>query len=160
MRHPHLIHRPLRTQRGLAAIEFALISVLVMLPMFLGLFVFWEVLQTQQVVTRATGDGARQTLRMLQAPRQKASNGNVMTNAEALNAATALARQSIQLALQSQLSHLSDVEQRLSVTLNSAGDGQLVLNVRFVRPALLGSAGGFNIIEPEALTARSFIQWP
>ena len=160
MRHLHPTHRPLRAQRGLAAIEFALISVLVMLPMLLGIFVFWEVLQTQQVVTRATGDGARQALRILQAPRQKAANGNVMTNAEALNAATTLARQSIESALQSQLSHLSDVEQRLSVTLNPAGNGQLLLNVRFARPALLGSAGGFNIIEPETLTARSLIQWP
>jgi len=45
-------------QRGVAAIEFALVLAL-LLMMLSGLFVYWLLLQTQQSVTRATGDGAR-----------------------------------------------------------------------------------------------------
>ena len=44
--------------RGVAAIEFALLLVL-MLGLLLGLFWSWHVLQTYQTVVRATGDGAR-----------------------------------------------------------------------------------------------------
>lgn len=44
--------------RGVAAIEFALLLVL-MLTLLLGLFWSWHVLQTYQTVVRATGDGAR-----------------------------------------------------------------------------------------------------
>lgn len=45
-------------QRGVAAVEFALL-LLLMVSLLFGLFVFWYVLQTHQTVTRATGDGAR-----------------------------------------------------------------------------------------------------
>lgn len=45
-------------QRGVAAIEFALVLALLLL-MLSGLLVYWSLLQTQQSITRATGDGAR-----------------------------------------------------------------------------------------------------
>ena len=79
-------------QTGLAAIEFAFVGALIMLPVLLGIFVFWEVLQTQQVVTRATGDGARQVLRTLQGPRERKANGGIQTGADIRAAAEPPAR--------------------------------------------------------------------
>ncbi|WP_157667533.1 TadE/TadG family type IV pilus assembly protein [Comamonas serinivorans] len=49
---------PQRAQRGLAAIEFALIAI-VMVVMLLGGLVYWRAFQAQQSLTRAAGDGAR-----------------------------------------------------------------------------------------------------
>lgn len=46
------------TTRGVAAIEFALLLVLLVM-LLTGLFVYSILLQIQQSVTRATGDGAR-----------------------------------------------------------------------------------------------------
>ena len=44
--------------RGIAAIEFALL-LLLMMALVMGLFWSWHVLQTYQSLVRATGDGAR-----------------------------------------------------------------------------------------------------
>ncbi|MBL8354008.1 MULTISPECIES: TadE family protein [Delftia] len=52
--HPSLI----RTQSGIAALEFALIAAL-MISMLMGLLVWWRYFQAHQAVTRAAGDGAR-----------------------------------------------------------------------------------------------------
>ncbi len=140
--------QPRRLQRGIAALEFALLALFVMLPMFLGIFVFWEVLQTQQVVTRATGDGARQVVRMLHAPK---SDGTAHSEAEALAAAKA----SISAALRS---HLGEVDTLPVVTLGPDATGSLELNVTYTRHRLLGNAAGLNFIEPQTLQARSVIQ--
>ncbi len=134
--------KPRRLQRGIAALEFALLAFFVMVPLFLGVFVFWEVLQTQQVLTRATGDVARQVSRTLNHP----DNARLLSDAEV--------RTSISSALRGHLG--SDVDSRLTVELS--GSGPVTLNVIYQRPALLGSAGGLNFIEPETLHARSFIQ--
>lgn len=143
-------------QTGLAAIEFAFVGALIMLPVLLGIFVFWEVLQTQQVVTRATGDGARQVLRTLQGPRERKANGGIQTDADIRAAAETLARNSVSTMLKNQLPHVDDLDDRLTVELSSAW----VLDVSYARPLLLGSAGGLNFIEPASLQARSVIQWP
>lgn len=45
-------------QQGVAAVEFALVVVL-MLLLLTGLAVYWQIFQAQQSVARATGDGAR-----------------------------------------------------------------------------------------------------
>lgn len=135
--------RPLRRlQRGIAALEFALLAIFVMLPLFLGICVFWEVLQTQQVLTRATGDAARQVSRTL----HRFDNGSLLSDEEV--------HASISAALRSHLGR--DVDSLLTVKLS--GTGPVTLNVTYKRPALLGSAGGLNFIEPETLEARSFIQ--
>lgn len=152
---------PSRTQQtGLAAIEFALLGTFVMVPILLGIFVFWEVLQTQQVVSRATGDGARQVLRILQSPRERKANGAVQSDEEVRSAATALARDSISAMLRNHLSHVSDLSSRLTIELQPGEPGQWVLSVAYARPLLLGSVGGMNFIEPTALQARSVIHWP
>lgn len=150
-------------QTGLAAIEFALVGALIMIPVMLGIFVFWEVLQTQQVVTRATGDGARLVLRTLQGPRERKADGS-----EIRDDAQALARQSILTMLRSQLPPVDkcepdpdecDLDARLTVELQD-GPHEWVLDVSYKRPLLLGSAGGLNFIEPASLQARSVIHWP
>lgn len=150
-------------QTGLAAIEFALAGALIMIPVMLGIFVFWEVLQTQQVVTRATGDGARQVLRTLQGPRERKADGSVQTSHEIRVGAQALARQSVITMLRSQLPHVDDLspnlDARLTVELQD-GPHEWVLDVSYERPLLLGSAGGLNFIEPTTLQARSVIHWP
>lgn len=51
-------------QQGVAAVEFALIAVL-MITLLLGLLVFWRHFQTQQSLTRAAGDGARMALTLI-----------------------------------------------------------------------------------------------
>lgn len=148
-----------RRQRGIAAVEFALLALLVMLPIFLGVFVFWEVLQTQQVVTRATGDGARQVSRLLSRPRQPNAQGNLPTNEELVASATALAGDSVRASLRSHLGQSSALDSRITVALTRSGN-LLTLEVAYARPALLGTGGGMNFIEPPRIMARSVIQTP
>ncbi len=147
--------QPRRLQRGIAALEFALLALFVMLPLFLGIFVFWEVLQTQQVLTRATGDAARQVSRALHSTRIPKPDGSYPSDTELRNTTATLVRESINAALRSHLG--SDAGNRLTVELS--GDGPMTLNVSYQRPALLGSAGGLNFIEPETIQAHSSIQW-
>ena len=148
-------------QRGIAALEFALLALFVIVPVFLGSFVFWEVLQTQQVVTRATGDGARQVLRMLQSSSIRNANGTVPTTAAQMySIAEGKAHDTIVATLTHQLTHVPDVNSRLVVTLQPSGTDQLTLNVSYTRPAVLGGSGGMNFIEPATLKAQSVIQWP
>ena len=52
-------------QHGVAAVEFALLLTLMLLTLS-GVFVFWSMLQAQQTVTRATGDGARVLQQLVQ----------------------------------------------------------------------------------------------
>lgn len=144
-------------QRGIAALEFALLALFVIVPVFLGSFVFWEVLQTQQVVTRATGDGARQAFRQLQSARAARPDGTYPSDTQAFNTAAIQARITVMAALRGQLGDAVDVDRRLTVTLVPHENGMLALNVIYARPAMLGAAGGMNFIEPATLTARSLI---
>ncbi|MCD2512157.1 hypothetical protein [Comamonas endophytica] len=144
-------------QRGIAALELALLALFVMLPMLLGLAAFWEVLQTQQVLVRATGDGARQVSRLLDRPRLPMPDGSRPTDAQMLARATELAQRSIRATLRHHLRGGSEVDGRLTVTLQPTGTGHWTLEAAYARPALLGTAGGLNFIEPEMLRARSFI---
>lgn len=47
-----------RSQQGIAAVEFALLFGLIFL-MLAGAFTYWRLLQTQQILARATGEGSR-----------------------------------------------------------------------------------------------------
>lgn len=149
--------RPKRLQRGIAALEFALLALFVMLPMLLGLATFWEVLQTQQVLARATGDGARQVSRLLNRPRLPMPDGRRPTDAEMLARASALAQDSIRATLRQHLGPASAVDPRVTVALQPADTGHWMLEAAYARPPLLGRAGGLNFIEPETLRARSLI---
>lgn len=147
-------------QSGIAALEFSFVALFVMVPLFLGVFVFWEVLQTQQVVTRATGDGARQVFRLMQSARERKPDGTVPTDADMRNKAAQQVQTSITATLKQYLSAPEDINQRVSVTLTPTGSGQLALDVSYARPTLLGGGGGWNFIEPSSLKARSIIHWP
>lgn len=149
-----------RRQSGIAALEFALLMLLVILPIFLGMFVFWEVLQTQQVVTRATGDGARQVSRALNRPRVPKADGSLPSDAEFLASAAALAGDSVRASMRSHLGQGSALDSRITVALTPSGASHLALEVAYARPALLGGAGGLSFIEPATLNARSVIQTP
>lgn len=144
-------------QRGIAALEFALLALFVMLPMLLGMAAFWDVLQTQQVLTRATGDGARQISRMLNRPRLPLPDGSRPSDAHMLERATALAHDSIRANLHHYLGADKAVDSRLSVALQPSSAGHWTLEAAYARPLLLGPAGGLNFIEPESIRARSFI---
>lgn len=148
---------PRGPQRGIAALEFALLALFVMLPMLLGLAAFWEVLQTQQVLARATGDGARQVSRLLNRPRQPMPDGSRPTDAQMLARATELARGSIRATLRQHLGAGREVDGRLTVALQATDAGHWTLEAAYARPPMLGTAGGLNFIEPETLRARSFI---
>ncbi len=162
MRPAHACSRPpLRSmQRGIAALEFALLALFVMVPVLLGTFVFWEVLQTQQVVTRAAGDGARQVSRLLNVPRVPKANGSLPSEAEFLANATALARDTVRSTLRNHFGQSTAFDSRVTVALQPSGTAQWTLDVTYARPALLGRVAGLNFIEPETLAARSVIQTP
>lgn len=53
-------------QRGMAAVEFALIAML-LIVILLGTLVYWRAFQAQQSLTRAAGDGARAVLGLVDA---------------------------------------------------------------------------------------------
>lgn len=156
----HTLSHPRRAQRGIAALEFALLALFVMLPIFLGVFVFWEVLQTQQVVTRAAGDGARQVSRLLNVPRVPKSNGSLPSEQEFRASAAALVTDSVRASLRSHLGQDSAIDSRVTVALVPFDANHWALDVAYARPALLGSAAGLNFIEPASIKARSVIQTP
>ena len=161
--HPLRARRPTSSahkQGGIAALEFAFVALFIMVPLFLGIFLLWEVLQTQQVVTRATGDGARQVFRLMQSARERKPDGTVPTDADMRNSAAQQVQKSITSTLKQYLSAPEDINQRVSVTLTPTGSGQLTLDVSYARPAILGNGGGWNFIEPSSLKARSVIHWP
>lgn len=54
-----------RRQLAVAAVEFALVLTLMVL-LLCGLAVYWQILQAQQSVARATGDGARMLQELVQ----------------------------------------------------------------------------------------------
>ncbi len=148
----------LRTfQRGLAALEFSLVALFIMVPVFIGLFHYWEILQTQQIVSRATGDATRQVVKTLQNPQP--INGNYPSQEQALQIAATQAQSSIQAALIQQFGDTADVPSRLKVTLTRADAQNLELNVRFARTATQNSGNTPNTQEPDSIASRSLINW-
>lgn len=148
------------TQHGLAALEFSILALFIMVPLFLGTFVYWEVLQTQQVVTRATGDSARQVMLLMQIPRTRKPDGTVITEAEVLTNASSQVQQSIASALRAQVGDNDVNSNRVTVSITRYGNTHWLLDVAYRREPLLGNPGGMNLLEPKTLHARSFIQIP
>ncbi|MPM55655.1 hypothetical protein SDC9_102452 [bioreactor metagenome] len=158
---PHA-RRKSHAQRGIAALEFAILALFIMVPLLLGVFVFWEALQTQQVLTRATGDAARQAFRYMQTQRIRQPDGTIPTDSQMLESARINAHASISSAMSSHLGSAAgsaaEMESRISVTLQPAEEpGQVVLSVVYARPPLLGSSGQGNFLEPDQLSASSLI---
>lgn len=78
---PSLDHRSI--QRGVAAIEFALIATL-MVTLLLGLLVFWRAFQVQQSLNRAAGDGARHALTLITDVRPPCTGSHTASNRSAI----------------------------------------------------------------------------
>ena len=156
-RHPKTTAHGKRTQRGLAALEFSLVALFIMVPVFMGLFHYWEILQTQQIVSRATGDATRQVVKVLQNPQP--INGIYPTRDQTLQIAAAQAQNSIQAALVQQFGDAAEVPTRLKVTLTRADPKNLELNVRFARNTAQSNGNQSNTQEPEAIASRSLINW-
>ncbi len=148
-------------QRGVAAVEFALITLFVIVPILVTFFVYCDVLLTQQVVGRATGDGARQVVRALQAGKVPNANGQLPTDAQMRATVAAQAQESIGAALGSHLSATpAEINQRLNVSLQPNPDkpDTLLLDVAYARPNMLGPNGKPNPLEPASFRSRSVIQ--
>ena len=153
----HLTFKGQKNQRGIAAIEFCLVALFIMVPVFIGMYKYWEILQSQQIVSRATGDATRQVFGALQSPQRV--NGAYPTKEQALSAAEAQAQASIQSALIQQYGNDANVPERLQVTLKQIDPSNLELQVNFSR--LVEQNNGYkpSFLEPSAIGARSLIKW-
>ncbi|WP_027017256.1 TadE/TadG family type IV pilus assembly protein [Comamonas composti] len=146
-----------KRQAGVAAVEFALIAV-VMLSLFAGLSIYWDVLQTQQVLSRATGDGARQAHRLL------TSGGMNTSEIESVVGRTVCDSLDSYLPLQS---CAQDV--KVSLTEEAGRPRERKLTVEYQRPPMLGRKNPDETHpsnpkplsqEPDTLQAVSIITLP
>lgn len=156
--------RPLRSplhQAGVAAIEFALIAML-MLLMLLGSLVYWRVLQAQQSVSRATGDGARMVQNLIYG----SLTAYDITHEAQTHAIQAVAADVIKRSLQNS-GIPGNPQQATSVTL-SVNTTEARLNVSYQLPPMFGSTGeqpqpirlgGWAVVEPARLQASSLVSF-
>lgn len=159
LRLPIGVHVP--RQRGVAAIEFALIAVF-MIIMLLGLAVYWRAFQAQQSLTRAAGDGGRAILSVL-----AAGVGDPCHPQQAIaNRATIQARveQSVRASLER--SYIpGTVATQLTVTAiqwqgacPSSGIGSASFELRYQLVPLFGSAGQW-ITEPSQIYEKTVVHF-
>ncbi|KKW68980.1 hypothetical protein AAV94_02140 [Lampropedia cohaerens] len=144
-------------QRGVASIEFAMIAALMVL-ILLGMLVYWRVLQAQQSVTRATGDGARIVQNLIYG----ALPDYAITDPASIEAAAATVVQRSLAGSGIPGNPLQDT----SVTL-TVGESEALLRVTYRLPALLGGSadgtsnaaglGGWALVEPATLQSRARI---
>ncbi|RMX06319.1 pilus assembly protein [Corticibacter populi] len=149
--------RPPR-QRGVAAIEFAFIAALMAL-MLLGLLVYWRVLQAQQSVTRAAGDGARIVQNLIYG----ALPGHDITVPASIQAAADdVVKRSLQ-----HSGIPGNPLQDTTVTL-TVGTDEARLNVSYRLPALFGNTdadprpiqlGHWALTEPASLQASALVSF-
>lgn len=147
LRRSHAAPRP---QRGVAALEFALIATL-MLAMLMGLFVFWRALQAQQSLARATGDGARMVQHLVYGGLAGFNPARPAERASILQAVTDVVHQSIA------ASGLPPGTAPAQVQIDW-GASQATLTVVYLLPPVLGQGlvvGSQPMGEPTRLQARS-----
>ena len=126
--------RPL--QRGVAAIEFALIASL-MIVMLLGMFIWWNYFQTSQILNRAAGDGARLAHSMVM-------TGTSPCLANAASANRKLIENQVTAVMHTQLKLAGLVESRLTLSdfqwiCSAQGAESFRFNVQYQMPALLSN---------------------
>lgn len=148
-------------QAGVAAIEFAFIATL-MTVMLLGILVCWRILQVQQSVTRATGDGAR----LIQNLVHGALPGYDPAKQTGVNNITAAAAKVVKSSLQgSNIPGDPQQDTAVAMTIDASG---LHLNVIYRLPPLFGNANGlprpiqldnWALTEPAALQATAVISF-
>jgi len=151
---------PLR-QRGVAAIEFALIAVF-MLVMLLGLTVYWRAFQAQQSLTRAAGDGARAILGVLAVgvsdpchPTQAAANRATIQLRVAQSVRASLERSDVPGTVADQLT-VSPIQWQAACP--STGTGSASFELRYQLVPLFGTPGQW-ITEPSELYEKSVVHF-
>lgn len=146
-------------QAGVAAIEFALIAILMVL-MLLGIMIYWRVLQAQQSVTRSAGDGARIVQSLIYGP----LSGYDITKQSGVNNIAAAASNVVKSSLQG--SGIPGTPQQDTTVTMSSDANNAYLSVIYRLPPLFGSADGqprpiqlsnWALTEPANLQATAVI---
>jgi Flp pilus assembly protein TadG len=140
-------------QRGVAAVEFALIAG-IMVMLLMGMFVYWRVLQAQQSVARATGDGARIVQHLAYGGMAGYNPAKPAERANILQATTDVVNQSLA------ASGIPPGSARTQVQI-SWGTSQATLSVVYMLPPVLGQGlqvGNQTLGEPTRLESRSLIR--
>jgi len=142
-----------RRQRGVAAVEFALIAG-VMVMLLMGMFVYWRVLQAQQSLARATGDGARMVQHLAFGGMAGYNPAKPAERANILQATSDVVNQSLA---------ASGIPAGTAPTQIQIdwGTSQATLSVVYMLPPVLGQGlqvGSQTLGEPTRLESRSLIR--
>ncbi|GAB2715370.1 TadE/TadG family type IV pilus assembly protein [Comamonas sediminis] len=150
-----------RRQRGVAAIEFALIAVF-MVVMLLGVTVYWRAFQAQQSLTRAAGDGARAILGVLAAgvsdpchPTQAAANRATIQLRVAQSVRSSLERSDIPGTVADQLT-VGAIQWQAACP--STGTGSATFELRYQLAPLFGTQSAW-VTEPRQLYEKSVVHF-
>lgn len=148
------------SQAGVAAVEFVLIAALMAL-MLLGMFVYWRVLQAQQSVTRAAGDGARLVQSLIYGA-SKDYDVSDPANAKIEAAAKDIVKASLQ------GSSIPGSPQQNTTVKLTVGTNEAILNVTYCLPPLFGnvceqaqtlSLNGWALTAPSSLQASATVSF-
>lgn len=139
-------------QQGVAAIEFALLAIF-MTTLLLGLMVWWQYFQANQILTRAAGDGARAAHTLV----ITGTAPCVVTNADANKASIETRVENI---IKSQLTHsgLAAVNFSISNKLwkcSNTGTESFSFDVSYQLPPFIGSNSFLK--EPTSLNIKDHI---
>jgi Flp pilus assembly protein TadG len=141
-----------RSQRGIAALEFAVIACL-MIAVLVVMMVYWRVLQAQQSLTRATGDGARMVQGLVFSAPAGYNAALPAGQANILLAAKAVITQSLQASGLPSDAALLDVQINWTAT-------QAKLQVDYALPPLVSGGkqlGSMYVGEPTRVRAQSAV---
>lgn len=151
----------LQQQRGVAAIEFALIAVF-MVVMLLGVTVYWRAFQAQQSLTRAAGDGARAILGVLAAgvsdpchPSKGTANRATIQLRVAQSVRSSLERSAIPGTVADQLT-VGAIQWQAACP--STGTGSASFELRYQLAPLFGTQGEW-VTEPRQLYEKSVVHF-
>ncbi len=140
-------------QRGVAALEFALIATIA-LVLLMGLFVYWRALQAQQSLARATGDGARMVQHLAFGGLAGFNPARPVERANILQATRDVVNQSLA------ASGLPPGTGPTQVQIDW-GASEATLTVVYLLPPVLGqglATGGQPLGEPTRLQSRSVVR--
>ncbi|CAB5685194.1 Flp pilus assembly protein TadG [Delftia tsuruhatensis] len=140
-------------QRGVAAVEFALIAG-IMVMLLMGMFVYWRVLQAQQSLARATGDGARMVQQLVYGGMAGFNPTRPAEQANILQATIDVVNQSLAASGMPPGTAPTQIQIDWSTS-------QATLSVVYMLPPVLGqglTVGNQTLGEPTRLEARSRVR--
>jgi hypothetical protein len=146
---------PAARQSGTAAVEFALIGSIMLLVLF-GSLMYWRIVQAQQSVARATGDGARLIQHLVHGGLPGFNPARPSEQASILQAATGVVNQS--LASSGIPPSFSPPQVQITWTSTDA-----TLQVVYLLPPLLDNGlqlGSLHLAEPTRLQVQSLVKLP